>query len=144
MGGIFAGAALKAKSGAGTISTESNSTEELKVKKKKIIHFPQAPALSLENVDELSWEPALSYKLPQNPSSDLIERARQAVIYLLDYLSHEIPLGYAIPFDCEPDMGALEQKLEQEIGRAAKRLKELALASVPAMQREALENIERE
>jgi hypothetical protein len=40
-------------------------------------------------MDAPSWEPALSFPLPENPSVELLDRARQEVLIYLDWVAHD-------------------------------------------------------
>lgn len=71
-------------------------------------------------MDAPSWEPALSFPLPKNPSAELLDRARQEVLTPLDWVSHDVASAG------DPE------KIRQEITRGAARLIELSLLWRPA------------
>jgi hypothetical protein len=95
------------------------------------------PVLTMKAVDAPSWEPALSFPLPENPSVELLDRARQEVLTYLDWVVHDV----ASTGDAD--------LISTEIKRAAERLFEISLHWRPEVGAEfeeqlAKERIERE
>lgn len=72
------------------------------------------PVLTLRAMDAPSCEPALSFPLPQNPSTELLDRARQEVLTYLDWVAGDA------------------DHIRKEITRAAARLIEISLHWKPA------------
>lgn len=73
------------------------------------------PILTLKAMEASSWEPALTYPLPENPSTELLAEARSQVVIYLDYAAHDIATAG------DPD------EIRKEINRAAARLIEISL-----------------
>jgi hypothetical protein len=69
------------------------------------------PTLTMKAMDEASWEPALSYILPENPDIELLDRARADVLIYLDFVTHD---------------AAQFEDVRAQIMRAASRLIEIA------------------
>jgi hypothetical protein len=69
------------------------------------------PVLTIKAMDEASWEPALSYALPENPDIELLNPARADVLIYLDFVTND---------------GAQFEEVSAEINRAAARLIEIA------------------
>jgi hypothetical protein len=44
----------------------------------------------MQAMDTSSWEPALSYLLPENPPLELLERARDHVLTYLDWVASDL------------------------------------------------------
>jgi hypothetical protein len=62
-------------------------------------------------MDEPSWEPALTYRLPENPDIELLNRARTEVLIYLDFVTND---------------GAQCEDVSADINRAAACLIEIA------------------
>jgi hypothetical protein len=73
------------------------------------------PVLTMKVMDTSSWEPALSYLLPENPSLELLERARDHVLTYLDWVASDL--------SSSGDADAIRK----EINRAAIRLIQISL-----------------
>lgn len=73
------------------------------------------PVLTMQAMDTSSWEPALSYLLPENPPLELLERARDHVLTYLDWVASDLALS--------GDADAIRK----EINRAATRLIQISL-----------------
>jgi hypothetical protein len=69
------------------------------------------PVLTIKAMDEASWEPALSYALPENPDIEFLNRARTEVLIYLDFVTSD---------------AAQFEDVTAEINRAAARLIEIA------------------
>jgi len=74
------------------------------------------PVLTMQAMDTSSWEPALSYLLPENPPLELLERARDQVLTYLDWVASDL----ASSGDADA--------IRKEINRAATRLIQLSLS----------------
>jgi len=68
------------------------------------------PVLTMKAMDEASWEPALSYALPENPGIELLNRVRSEVLIYLDFVTND---------------AAQFEDVSAEINRAAARLIEI-------------------
>ena len=78
------------------------------------------PVLTMKAMDAPSWEPALSFPLPENPSVELLDRARSEVLTYLDWVAHDVAsAGHA-------------DEIRKEITRAAARLIEISIHWRPA------------
>jgi hypothetical protein len=88
----------------------------------EIVPFPLLTLEALNTAQD--WEPALSLPLPENPTSELLDRAREQVLQYLDFYLN----------DCAPN--APDDELRREIMRAAERLIEIGMAAGPAHQRD--------
>jgi hypothetical protein len=73
------------------------------------------PVLTMKVMDTSSWEPALSYLLPENPPLKLLERARDHVLTYLDWVATDLA--------SRGDADAIRK----EINRAATRLIQISL-----------------
>ena len=73
------------------------------------------PVLTMQAMEGDTWEPALSYPLPENPSLELLEEARAQVLTYLYFASSDIASG------------GDDAETRKEINRAAVRLTEIAL-----------------
>jgi hypothetical protein len=51
------------------------------------------PVLTIKAMDEASWEPALSYVLPEHPDIELLDRARSGVLTYLEFVTHHVTHG---------------------------------------------------
>src|SRR6516165_11078636 len=69
------------------------------------------PTLTMKAMEAASWEPALSYILPENPDIELLDRARADVLIYLDFVTHD---------------AAQFEDVRAQIMRAASRLIEIA------------------
>lgn len=75
------------------------------------VRYLRPPLLTMEAMDEPSWEPALTYRLPENPDNELLNRARTEVLIYLDFVTND---------------GAQCDDVSADINRAAARLIEIA------------------
>jgi hypothetical protein len=91
------------------------------------------PLLTLEALNKAQdWEPALSLPFPQNPTTELLDRAREQVLQYLDFYLN----------DCAPT--APTDELRREIMRAAERLIEIGIHAEPTQQRDIREGLAQE
>ena len=90
------------------------------------------PVLTLKAMEASSWEPALSFPLPESPSTELLDRARQEVVTYLDWVAHDIASAG------DPD------EIRKEINRAAARLIEISLRWRGACDAELEEQLEKD
>jgi len=86
----------------------------------------------MKAMDAPSWEPALSFPLPENPTAQLLDRARHEVLTYLDWVSHDV----ASAGDADA--------IRTEITRAAVRLIEISLHWRPACDAELEEQLAKE
>src|ERR1700731_1857782 len=95
------------------------------------------PVLTMQAMDTSSWEPALSYLLPENPPLESLERARDQVLTYLDWVASDL----ASSGDADA--------IRKEINRAATRLIQILLLLPFALtattdERSAKERVERD
>jgi hypothetical protein len=79
----------------------------------KVVPFP---VLTMEAMSGPSWEPALTLRLPSNPSFELLLEARRQVVEYLDWYSKD------------PAVFGPAEEVRIEINRGAARLVEICLA----------------
>lgn len=75
-------------------------------------HHLRPPLLTMQAMDDAKdWEVAVTYRLPDNPDIELLNRARTEVLIYLDFVTND---------------GAQGEDVSADINRAAARLIEIA------------------